>query len=278
MRIGVTSDIHVDFSQLNKEILNYVIEASIEATPDVLILCGDISPDLMTLYRVLSSFSTAGVARKRLFVAGNHDIWVGSGSRKSNSHDKYELITRICLESGFHHLCSEPLIIDNIGFCGTIGWYDYSYKSAEYDIPDSVYERKTYNGSVWNDLNYAKWDASDKEMANFFESKLRQQIQTIRDRADQIVVSTHHVPFRECVLYRGELSWDFFSAFMGSEGLGKVCQGEPTVKYVFFGHTHRVQQKEIEGIKAISSPIGYLTDKPKDLRKFAYSRLKTIEI
>lgn len=278
MQIGITSDIHVDFSQWNREIVNYIIEAFAEEKLDVLIICGDISPDPMALCKVLSSFSMAGVAQKRLFVAGNHDIWIMTENRKGNSHDKYELITKICSESGFHHLCSEPVVIDNIGFCGTIGWYDYSYKSAKYDIPETIYESKTYSGLIWNDLRYARWGASDKEMATFFESKLEKQIHTIKDQVVEIVVATHHVPFREFVLYRDDPSWDFFSAFMGSERLGEICRSEPAVRYAFFGHTHIVQHKNIGKIRAISSPIGYITDKPKDLRKYTRKRLNVIKI
>jgi len=182
MRVGVTSDIHTDISPANERIIRYIADEARDAELDVFIICGDISPNIMTLSRTLSAFHD--VESEKLFVAGNHDIWLVGLNSSVTSHDKYSLITAICKEHGFHHLGDSPLIVGQVGFCGTIGWYDYSYKRDEYPISEKAYMRKTFAGSVWNDVNYARWEDSDPEMARQFEEELQGQI----DSFDQFVV------------------------------------------------------------------------------------------
>jgi len=276
MRIGVTSDIHTDISPANRRIVKHLADAARRAQLDVLVICGDISPDIRNLSKTLSAFHHIGPKCKKLFVAGNHDIWLVN--RTITSHDKYSLITALCKECGFHHLGDSPVVVGQVGFCGTIGWYDYSYKRDEYPISEKSYMRKTLAGSVWNDVNYARWNGSDPEIADRFERELQGQINSIRDRVSRIIVVTHHVPFRECVIYRDELPWDFFSAFMGSAGLGEICLDEPLVTHALFGHTHSEFFKTVKGIWAVCSPVGYLTDPPEDLREYARSRLRIIDL
>ena len=283
MRIGITSDIHTDISPANSQIVSHLADVIRRAELDVFVICGDVSPSIYSFYETLSAFRDLDC--KKLFVAGNHDIWVLNSKDNINSHQKYTLITKICEEHGFHHLGDSPVIVENIGFCGTIGWYDYSYKSDKFSIPDRNYVRKIFHGSVWNDVNFARWKASDTEIAGQFENDLQKQIDSVRDRVSSIIVVMHHVPFKECVVYRNELPWDFFSAFMGSVGLGEICLKEPLVTYTLFGHTHAEFYKEIRSssdlsriISAVCSPIGYLTDPPKDLREYAQKRLKIIDL
>ncbi len=278
MRIGVTSDIHTDISPANGQIVKYLADEARRAELDVLVICGDISPDIMALSKTLSAFQNIGQRCKKLFVAGNHDIWLTRLKNIATSHDKYTLITAICKEHGFHHLEHSPVVLGQVGFCGTIGWYDYSYKQNKYPISEKSYMRKTLAGSVWNDVNYVKWDGSDPEIARQFERELQEQIDSIRDRVSQIIVATHHVPFRECVVYRDQLPWDFFSAFMGSAGLGRICSDEPLVTHALFGHTHSEFFEMVNGVQAVCSPVGYLTDPPSDLREYARSRLRIIDL
>jgi len=278
MRIGVISDIHTDASPANKEIVKYIADAVDQAELDVFIICGDISPSAMTLSWTLSAFQDPDSKRKNLFVAGNHDIWLSSKSKTVTSHDKYSLITALCNEHGFHHLGDSPFILRQVGFCGTIGWYDYSYKNDKYPISESAYMRKTLAGNVWNDVNYAKWNDFDIQMAKRFEKELQDQINSIKDNISRIVVATHHIPFSECVTYRNEVVWDFFSAFMGSVGLGEICISESLVTHALFGHTHSPCSKRIAGVQAICSPVGYLTKPPKNLEEYARNRLKIIDL
>ena len=275
MRIGVTSDIHTDITTANRWIVKHLVNAAHEASLDVLVICGDVSPNLLELSRALLAFQELDC--KKLFVAGNHDIWVFE--KNVTSEQKYKIIDDICLECDFHHLGKEAFVIGQVGFCGTIGWYDYSFKLEKYEFSESQYARKRLYNSVWNDVVYAKWDCSDKELAHRFEMELQSQIDSIKDEVSHIAVVTHHLPFQESVIYRGELPWDFFSAFMGSKGLGKICVNEPLVKYALFGHSHFKSHQQINGITAICSPVGYLFNKTKKiLPQYARDQLTVFEI
>ena len=242
----------------------------------MLVIAGDLSPNLMELARTLIDFRELDC--QKLFVAGNHDIWVMNDNRVT-SQEKYELISRICEECGFHNLDASPFVFDRIGFCGTIGWYDYSFKSEDYDIPEELYKLKCFGDSIWNDVNYAKWGCSDLELTRRFKSELKKQIRSIKQTTSQIVVVTHHVPFKEGVIYRGQLRWDFFNAFMGSKAFGEICVNEPSVTHALFGHSHRPFNKKIQGVRAICSPIGYLFDLPEsEFENYARKRLATITV
>lgn len=278
MKIGLISDLHIDASPLNKQILPYIVDAAEEANLDLFVLAGDLSPNLLELAKILAAFTESSLTCPKLFVPGNHDIWVTRHPHVT-SQQKYCAIEKVCYECGFHPLSADPLVVNDIGFCGTIGWYDYSFRRESYKISIERYAAKQLFGAVWNDLKYAKWGTDDVEVAHRFENELQSQINTIKDSVLRIVVITHHVPFQACVRYRGKLSWDFFSAFMGSQGLGEICQKETLVTHALFGHSHFRFHQQIGDVTAICSPVGYLYEMPaQSLPAYAQERLARFEV
>lgn len=261
MKVGLISDLHTDVTPLNKQLVPHLINAVKAAELDVLVMAGDLARHLVQLSETLNAFQLADLACEKLFVPGNHDIWAVE-TRDVTSEQKCSIISELCRECDFHPLMDGPLVKEKIGFCGTIGWYDYSFAPEDYDFSDAQYAKKELMGAVWNDKRYAKWTDTDRAVARRFEAELETQIATIRDDVSRIIVVTHHVPFRECVRYRGELPWDFFRAFMGSKRLGTLCLQEPLVTHALFGHTHRALDMQIRSVRAISAPIGYLHEKP----------------
>lgn len=278
MKIGLISDLHVNASPLNKQILPYIVEAAEAAKLDLFVLAGDLSANLLELAKILAEFSESGLACPKLFVPGNHDIWVTERPHVT-SQQKYCAIETVCRECGFHPLTADPLVVNDVGVCGTIGWYDYSFRKDSYKIPIERYAAKQLFGAVWNDLKYAKWGADDVEVTQRFENELQNQINTIKDSVCRIVVVTHHVPFQACVRYRGKLPWDFFSAFMGSQGLGEICQNETLVTHALFGHSHFPFHQQVGSVTAICSPVGYLHEPPtRSLPAYAQKRLLRFEV
>lgn len=275
MKIGLISDLHTDASEANKAIVPHIINAVRDANLDVFILAGDVTPKLPEFYEVIGEFANADLTCQKLFVPGNHDIWVGKNANMTSAQ-KCGIISEICQDHGFHSLVDKPYIVDEIGFCGTIGWYDYTFASDEYDFSTEQYAEKQLMKSVWSDKLYAKWMDTDENIAHRFEKELEQQIQSLKGKVQQIIIVTHHVPFRECIRYRGELPWDFFRAFMGSEGLGRICLQEPLVSHVLFGHIHYAVNQQVDNVRAICAPIGYLHKTPlEELQDFAEKRLTT---
>ena len=261
MKIGLISDLHTDVTPSNKALVPYLIDAVSAAELDVLVIAGDLARHLVQLSETLDAFQLADLACEKLFVPGNHDIWAIE-TENVTSEQKCGIISELCYACGFHPLMDGPFIKEKIGFCGTIGWYDYSFAPDGYNFSAAQYAEKALMGAIWNDKRYAKWGDTDPAVARRFETDLETQIISIRDEVSRIVVVTHHVPFRACIQYRGELPWDFFRAFMGSEYLGTQCLQEPLVTHALFGHTHEALDMQIGSVRAISAPIGYLHEEP----------------
>ena len=278
MKIGLVSDLHTDVTSSNKALVPHLIEVVKQAELDVFVLAGDLARHLVQLSETLNAFHLADLDCEKLFVPGNHDIWA-TETADVTSEQKCEIISELCRECGFHPLMAAPFIKEQIGFCGTIGWYDYSFAPDGYDFSDTQYAEKTLMGAVWNDKRYAKWSDTDTAVARRFEVDLKTQIATVRNDVSQIVVVTHHVPFRECIRYRNELPWDYFRAFMGSKRLGECCLEERLVTHVLFGHTHRAVDMQIDNVRAICAPVGYLREAPKNgLQIYAKQCLACFEI
>ena len=278
MKIGLISDLHTDVTPLNKALVPHLIDAVKAAQLDIFVLAGDLARHLVQLSETLNAFQLADLACEKLFVPGNHDIWAIE-TPDVTSEQKCEIISTLCYECGFHPLMEAPFIKEQIGFCGTIGWYDYSFAPERYDFSDAEYAEKTLMGAVWNDKRYAKWSETDRVVARRFEAELKAQIIAVRGDVSRIVVVTHHVPFQECIHYRSELPWDYFRAFMGSKHLGILCLEESRVTHVLFGHTHRSLDMQIRNVRAICAPVGYLQEKPTvGLQDYALQCLTCFEV
>ena len=261
MKIGLISDLHTDITPWNKALVPHLIDAVSAAELDVFVLAGDLARHLVHLSETLNAFHLADLACEKLFVPGNHDIWAIE-TVNVTSEQKCGIISELCHACGFHPLMDEPFITEKVGFCGTIGWYDYSFAPDGYNFSDDQYAEKELTGAVWNDKRYAKWGDTDPVIARRFEAELESQIASIQRDVSRIVVVTHHVPFRECIRYRGELPWDYFRAFMGSKRLGAQCLQDPLVTHALFGHVHHAVDMKVRSVRAISAPVGYLQEEP----------------
>ena len=278
MKIGLISDLHTDVTPWNKALVPQLIDAVRTANLDVLVLAGDLARHLVQLSETLNAFQLADLTCEKLFIPGNHDIWAVETANVT-SEQKCGIISELCHACGFHPLMDEPFIRETVGFCGTIGWYDYSFAPNGYDFTNDQYAEKELMGAVWNDKRYAKWGDTDPVIARRFEADLERQIASIREAVSRIIVVTHHVPFRECIRYRGELPWDFFRAFMGSERLGVQCLQEPLVTHALFGHIHHTLDMQVRDVRAISAPVGYLQEEPTmGLQTYAAQCLVCFEV
>jgi len=292
MKIALISDLHVDSSPDNFKIVDYLIEKLLSLKPDLFIIAGDIAANIQVFNITLKKFSLLSCSK--LLVAGNHDIWIDSSSsflKGIHSGIKYyELLPQICKDNNFIYLGLEPYCIDGIGFAGTIGWYNYTFRNKKYDTLFSIktYRSKQFRKTItWNDLNFAYWmddlkgrRKSDEEVALEMETSLKRQIESLKGQGvDRTIVVTHHVPFRKMILYQNRLPWDFFSAFMGSEGLAEIILEESTITHVLCGHSHIKNSLQIGTIKAIKSPLGYSREwRTKNLSELIEEKLTSFDL
>ena len=133
MKLVVFSDPHIDIQEkrgypkfLIK--LNEYLE-SIE--PDIILVTGDIAGSTSQIQKFLEGITTS--AKKKIFCPGNHDIWVNSKAHDASWVKYYQILPQLCAELGWHYLPNQPLIVDNVAFVGTMGWYDYSTRNPIWD-------------------------------------------------------------------------------------------------------------------------------------------------
>jgi predicted phosphohydrolase len=283
MRIFIISDIHIegknrkmafDLPSILSNKLKDVKEES------VLIIAGDITPYISSLHTYLMLFKELPLTK--LFVAGNHDIWV---SDVGDSYYKYRYILKdAVLDAGFHYLDFEPFIFNEVGFVGNIGWYDYSFRQLNVYIPSNLklmrrdgtytsWESLTIsdyaikalyaevNGRIkmvtsWNDRIFVNWKFNDFEFTSYCFEKIKKDFRAIEDKVQKIVFISHHIHFYEGVIQKKTPEWDFNNAFMGSKVIGDFVRTHPKVSSIIFGHSHVAGKWLINGkIPAYNSPL-----------------------
>ena len=286
MRIAYTSDLHVDISQRNRELVPYLGEVLKIIDPDVFIIAGDVSPELGDLEYALECFS--GLKCPKLFIPGNQDIWVLSEEMQELGHDSYEkyyfYLPDVCRRNQFIPLWMEPIALAGVGFVGSIGWYDHAGPSVESSAPSRAYHYLL--DSVWNDMRWACWsDISmmmegalwparrpDAEVAREFNLRLDQDIEGFeRDSlVSEIVVVTHYPPF-------SELSVEGVP-FPGSRDTGGILSSHGKVIISISGHIHNKRDLLVKNIRAVRSPVGYLGGEQRRYQDMVKDCLEVIHL
>jgi putative phosphoesterase len=276
MRIAAVSDIHVRNDGSDKRLLETVRDRVESLSPDVFIIAGDISDKLRILSDSLDILYQPD--SKNLYVAGNHDIWfeeeIGIGSLEKYS----KKIGEVCEKNKFMHLPDNPYIVDNMAFVGSIGWYDYSLRRYDLQIPDKAYQGKEFKGEVWFDLFSVDWEFTDPEATDLFNRKIEYDLVNLPRNIERVVFVSHHIPFRELSYYKGRLPWDFFSAFMGAESTGEILQKDSRVILSISGHSHVRKRAKMGDLVAVTVPLGYGRSSDEELEGLVKSAVAEIVI
>ncbi len=278
MKIGSISDIHIDINRsrgypdVSADLLHYIEGLGL----DVLIIPGDISGTSRTIENFFIEADTLSVPVK-IFVPGNHDIWV-NGKTSDGSMIKYtSILPGICSNHGWHYLPGNPLTLGRTAFLGAMGWYDYSLAGDKGSrlFSNDVYEKKiSPGGAMWMDGEYARFGMSDTRASALMVENLNNDLKKIKILTDaggadetsspvNVIVVTHFIPYRDFVYSTGDPDYDFFNAFMGSAGLGECINTLPQHlrRIALFGHTHRPMKRAMEsGVEAVCAPLGYPSD------------------
>ncbi|MGQ4872180.1 MAG: metallophosphoesterase family protein [Candidatus Thorarchaeota archaeon] len=276
MKIAAVSDIHVQPNGADAPLIEAIKKQAETMNPDVFVIAGDVSNRINTLRAALAELKLDHATN--LYVPGNHDIWFEE-EKGIGSLEKYSrLIGEACHDAGFHYLPDEPYVCDSLGFVGSMGWADYSFARPELKIPEENYRRKEYRGATWFDVFNVDWDFTDEEATDLFNRKLEYDLSTLPKQVRHIVYVSHHLPFRELTVYKNRLPWDFFSAYMGSVKTGQILLRDGRVILSISGHSHIRNVVTVNGITAITVPLGYGRPRNRDYEALAQKAVAEIEV
>lgn len=255
MRLLVTADIHYNHPR-SKPLAVDLIDRMNQAGGDGVLIVGDTAvADGNELEECLARFTLPG---PRLFLCGNHELW----TRGPDSHRLFtDDLPRRVRATGWQWLETEPFVSGATAIVGTVGWYDYSFASPRLGIPRRFYEAKVAPGAArhfglagllegddvmpeaagivarWNDGKFVKLHRSDEAFLQECLGRLERNLEAVAAAAD-VIVATHHLPFRELLPPAGYDQVEFVKAYLGSERIGEAIAKFPNVRRVYCGHSH----------------------------------------
>lgn len=239
MRIGYTSDIHIDVNR-DFSIVEPLITRTREKEIDLLILAGDISSSIAFTTQAIDYMENR-LNIPVLHVLGNHDYW--------------ELNTGLLLDRN-HFLNRLPYVFGDWAIIGDTGWYDYSWRTVNQSI-DLLRKGKLGQGRTWPDHRFIKWPYhldAESFCALTIDSLHGQHAKAKTMGASKFVVITHMVPHRD--LLREKPEYAPTNAFFGGSSLQQAITAI-SPEHVIFGHTHEPKDKTIDRTHYHCSPLGY---------------------
>lgn len=260
MRLAVTSDIHIDKN--GTDTLQALARRVDELQVDVLVLAGDVATRPTVLLQTFLALRAA--APRVVYVAGNHDVWSAPEAQAAGQHAWWrldQLLPALCAEAGVDCLDAGAVVIGEVGFVGTLGWYDLSMRDRALDAPEEAYTRGEFHGLRWMDHVYAHFPDEGgrplrcEAVADRLRARLAAQLASCTAR--RIVGVTHMVPFDAQLTRKDHPGWRFCQAFIGHRGLGEVLTADPRVELAVAGHTHHGSDLRVGGLRALVSPLGY---------------------
>ncbi len=294
MRIAFCSDLHVDISKNNWELVPHLVEVLKVVSPDVFVLAGDISPELGDIEYALDLFRP--LSCHKFFVPGNQDIWVLSEEMQEKGHDSYEkyyfFLPEVCRRNGFVPLWTEPARVGPVGFVGSIGWYEALPGFDGQDELGDAGEAARLRDSAWNDMRWACWcdistlgreglgplRRSNEEVAREFNLRLDQDLEDMeRDsQIKEVVVVTHFPPFPPLGCWIGDEEEKVI--FPGSRETGSILLSHRKVVLSISGHLHDKSDLMVSGVRAVRCPVGYLGEDHRKPQSIVEERLEVIQL
>lgn len=230
MRTLFTADlIHADEAMLMR-----LVEEIKTENPDVLIIAGNTGTPLEKFKANLALFNDLECAKA--LVTGNVDLWNQKGDHPSQQIWE-ESLPLILHPSGFTWLEQENLIIERVGICGTMGWYDYSGRDTK--LGYTVEQYQELKGLVNQDAQCIDWPWEDRDFASYLQDKFTVRLESLeRDRGvDHILVVTHFPVLKESVIHiEDDIQWRFSAAYTYNLTLGRVIAPKTKVRHVVSAH------------------------------------------
>ncbi len=260
MRIAITANLL--YTPGRHDMLSRMAERMMKERPDVLILAGNLGVGATHFADALTLFD--GADCQRLLIAGNQDLWCPVDRIQSDelwaSH-----LPAAADQHGFHWLEGGNIILDEIGFCGTLAWYDYSGRDAELGYSAEQYEE--LKGLVSEDARFIQWHYTDRQFSAMLAAAFADRLHTLVHRGDvtDVVVVTFFPVFGLAkYIDANDIQARFRSAFESNINLGRIIAPKEKVRYVISGFGERSIRQRMEfGMHSFNTMlVGSAVDMP----------------
>jgi len=265
MNILITADLHLS---THPSVLAALAEAVARATPDAVIVAGDIGSPLRAAEHFAALRAAVG-DRPIAVTLGNHDFWLfGPEYRyhrtlQSIQERYWETPAR---EAEIVLLDCENAEWDGLAVVGGYGHFDLGLAEPNLQIGGVPITREIYLSGgfgrlYWNDFRWIP------HCGTRVQTEARAQARAIAARMDaaigsgkRILAAVHTCPWRELNGHplRGDEN-DILSAYSGNSLLGKEMEKRAAaIDFLACGHTHLpVAQRSIVGIPALNVGAHY---------------------
>jgi hypothetical protein len=300
VRVVYTSDLHVDAGPRNAALVEHLAAEAAALRPDVLVIAGDVADTATGVRAGLQPFRS--VAALRLFVPGNHDLYVEGASglaRGETSREKYaDVLPAVAAEAGFTSLGVEPVWCGEVAIVGTPGWSDYSLRDPglDYCVHPDHYRRGVWRTQRAFDSGHVLWPrpgahtaagaqpanvgaawADDDWLCEHFLAAFDAAL--VQARAARALLAVVHVLPCTALVQRGAFAPSaFHDAYLGSTRFGARLLQEPRLRAVVTGHLHRPAEIDWQGVRLVARPVGRVREADGDLGLRARTALGCFEI
>lgn len=252
MKFDLMSDLHVDLSP------SFRLDYGSMATSPIAIVAGDTSNDPDTTIFELERIATH--YEQVLFIDGNHEHYDNRDETRRRPDRMPEWVYAY-LHSNFKdhpnitYLGSgvKPVIIGTTAFVGANGWYDFNWLSTPQDYCIQNWYSKM-NDSYWANIDHG-WVLN--ECARLTNNIVQTVDQLNQDPAiEDIILVTHTIPIESGVYYHpSDPTWNSLNGCYLNSQIKAAHTGK--VRVHCFGHTHRRQLFNVNGIDFACNPRGY---------------------
>ncbi len=274
MKFDQLSDFHVEHSKPNCDLPGweegdaFLYPWDKKKQSDILILNGDCSNSVKNTLLVV--YEAAQYYENVLFTDGNHDHWCGSDDpSRYNVGNNMQAFRKFARETeNVHFLDGESEFVqDGTLFIGACGWYDFKM------IEGYTFHQQYINWKKnWPDALYSVFGKKKPQHLAYQHASLLSR-QVLRAQEDdsikEIVVTTHTVPHELGLIQDQTHPWYYSNGAFGNSLMRWVWEADfkHKIKVWTFGHTHFQYDFVDHGIRFLTNPRGYSSDKykPRDV-------------
>lgn len=252
MKLLILSDLHISVeivsSQFKLGKYKRILENQISSDYDLVLISGDVFEHQVPQYvNVFETLQYLFNDKPVVFCLGNHEFaYEDYNSVLKTYKTQYEVFISkhpdgkvICLD------VSDYFDFGNNRIVGNVFWYDWSLNNC----------RTLMKGELLDGF----W--LDATIKNFYpmkeHEKCRQKILDHIDTKKNMILLTHCVPHESLNTFSYEQPNSLYNAYSGTKDFLKELK-DKNFKFVFCGHTHRKENREIYGMKCINIGNDYL--------------------